>query len=36
MLRQRPTMTPFREPVHDAKPLNEEAEVIIKEEKVEG
>jgi monovalent cation:proton antiporter-2 (CPA2) family protein len=36
MLRQRPTMTPFSEPVRGAKPLNEEAEEIIKEEKVEG
>ncbi len=35
LLRKRPTMAPFSEPVHEAKPLNEQAEVIIKEEKVE-
>ena len=35
LLRKRPTMTPFSEPVRDAKPLNEEAdEIIRKEEKV--
>ena len=36
LLRQRPQMAPFSEPVRAAKPLNEEAEEIIKEEKVEG
>ena len=33
LMRQRPTMTPFSEPVHEPKPLNEAAEEIIKEEK---
>ena len=32
-MRQRPKMAPFSEPVREAKPLNEEAEEIIKEEK---
>ena len=32
MLRQRPKMAPFSEPVREAKPLNEEAEEIIREE----
>ena len=36
LLRKRPKMAPFSEPPREAKPLNEEAEVIIKEEKVEG
>jgi len=36
LLRQRPKMAPFSEPQHEAKPLNEEAGEIIKEEKVEG
>jgi len=35
MLRQRPKMAPFSEPQHEAKPLNEEAGEIIKEEKKE-
>jgi CPA2 family monovalent cation:H+ antiporter-2 len=35
MLRQRPKMAPFSEPQHEAKPLNEEAGEIIKEEKEE-
>ena len=35
MLRQRPKMAPFSEPQHEAKPLNEEAGEIIKEEKTE-
>jgi len=29
-------MAPFAEPLRGARPLNEEAEEIIKEEKVEG
>jgi glutathione-regulated potassium-efflux system protein KefB len=33
LMRQRPTMTPFSEPQHEPKPLNEAAEEIIKEEK---
>jgi voltage-gated potassium channel Kch len=33
MLRQRPQMAPFSEPLRGARPLNEEAEEIIKEEK---
>ena len=33
LMRQRPTMTPFSEPQHEAKPLNEAAGEIIKEEK---
>jgi monovalent cation:proton antiporter-2 (CPA2) family protein len=36
LLRQRPQMAPFSEPSRGARPLNEEAEEIIKEEKVEG
>jgi len=35
LLRQRPQMAPFSEPSRGARPLNEEAEEIIKEEKVE-
>jgi len=35
LLRKRPTMAPFSEPARGARPLNEEAEEIIKEEKVE-
>ncbi len=36
LMRQRPKMAPFSEPLRGARPLNEEAEEIIKEEKVEG
>jgi voltage-gated potassium channel Kch len=36
LLRRRPQMAPFSEPARGARPLNEEAEEIIKEEKVEG
>jgi len=36
MLRQRPKMAPFSEPQREAKPLNPEADEIIREEKVEG
>ncbi|MEA2877489.1 MAG: glutathione-regulated potassium-efflux system protein KefB [Hyphomicrobiales bacterium] len=35
LLRKRPQMAPFSEPSRGARPLNEEAEEIIKEEKVE-
>jgi monovalent cation:proton antiporter-2 (CPA2) family protein len=36
LMRKRPKMAPFSEPARGARPLNEEAEEIIKEEKVEG
>jgi len=36
LLRQRPQMAPFSAPSRGARPLNEEAEEIIKEEKEEG
>jgi hypothetical protein len=36
LLRKRPTMTPFSEPHKEAQPLNDAAEDIMAEEKVEG